>query len=164
MKIKHYPLNTDVTDSATGLLGRLVHLIIETGDVRHYNFQPRGLNPKTGQPVDRFWIQPCRILNVDSAVERELPVEVIGTEVTDDASGFTGKAISVILHPSGCVHVGVQPAGKLGETGGKIDSCDFDIRRISGPAVPKFTPEELAREERRAPSPSGHGRAGPRSL
>lgn len=165
MKIKHYPLNTDVTDSATGLLGRLIHLQLELGDIRFYNFQPRGLNPKDGQPVGRFWLVPSRILNAAPEIEREIPVEVLGTDVTDDASGFTGTATALTLHPSGCVHISVQPRGSLAETGGRIEVCDFDIRRVSGPAIPKLTEPQRAQAERTNPSPSvNNARPGPRSL
>jgi hypothetical protein len=164
MKIKHYPLNSKVTDSATGLSGSLVHLSIELGNVRFYNFQPRGLNPEDGQPVARFWVMPERIQNPPGEIETELPVEAIGTEVTDDASGFTGKAISLTLHPSGCVHIVVQPAGKLAKTGAKVEACDFDIRRVSGPAIPVLTPAARAESEYRNPSPSHCDRTGPRSL
>lgn len=164
MKIEHLPLNVDVTDTATGLTGRLVHLNIETGDQRYYNFQPRGLNPETGQPAKRIWLAPARIKDLPPPVVTELPVEVLGTKVTDDASGFTGKAVAITLHPSGCVHVLIQPSGALAKTGDAIESCDFDIRRVSGPAIPKLTDDQLAESERRHPSPSGSSRCGPRDL
>lgn len=164
MKIKHLPLNSEVTDSATGLRGRLVHLQFELNDIRFYNFQPRGLNPEDGQPVRRFWVVPSRVLKAPAEIESEIPLEVLGTKATDDASGFTGTVTAITLHPSGCVHVLIQPAGTLAKTGSAIAAEDFDLRRVSGPAIPKLTPKEIAAEEKRAPSPSPCGRPGPGSL
>lgn len=153
-----------ITDSATGLSGMLTHFQAELGGNRYYNFQPSGLNPEDGQPVKRLWLTEDRMTNAPTAKMVDLPLEVLGTEVADAASGFRGKATSVTLHSSGCVHVHVQPEGRLAKTGAAIESCDFDIRRLSGPAIPQLTEEQIERSEKKNPSPSATERAGPRAL
>lgn len=55
-----FKLGTPVKDNVTGLKGMLIHMMIE-GDNVAYTFQPRGINPKTQQPVDEFWIDADRV-------------------------------------------------------------------------------------------------------
>lgn len=146
-------LNTDVKDTATGLKGRLTHMLIEHGGTTYYLFQPRGLTTKTREPLDGFWITPQRVKGGVEIPTPELPTEVLGTEVTDDASGFKGIAIGLKLHVNGCVHLDVQAPGLTAE-GERIKAQDFDIRRLSGKAIKKMTEQEQAESERKHPSPA----------
>src|SRR5438132_538386 len=64
-----------------------------------------------------------------------LALDVLGTEVEDEASGFKGKAVASVLHINGCLHIDVQPSGILEETGTRIEPQNFDIRRLKGKAI-----------------------------
>jgi hypothetical protein len=154
-------LGTKVKDSATGLAGMLTHFQVEMDERGWYRFQPAGLNPEDGQPVKAMWIVPERV-NKPADTFVELPLEVLGTQVIDRASGFKGQAINVVLHISGCVHVGVQPNGVLDKTRAPIDSCDFDIRRLAGDAIQRMTDEERAADQKAKPSPGPMDKCGPR--
>jgi len=152
-------LNTDVKDTATGLEGRLTHYQLQVGGNEHYHFQPRGINPDTGAPLLGIWLESARI---EGGIEIEKPhvhwpVEILGTEVKDDASSFSGTAIALILHTNGCVHVDVQPKGTQKKNGAPINSHDFDIRRISGEKVPVLTEAQREESERENPSPAPIG-------
>lgn len=145
-------LGTIVRDTATGLKGMLTHYQIEMCDQRYYSFQPSGLNNKTGQPAKNYWIVEDRIAGGQHGVEPDLPTQVIGTQATDLASGFSGTIISICLHISGCVHALVMPKGVL-KTGEAKDSCDFDLRRLAGPAITKLTEAARRLDEKKRPSP-----------
>lgn len=146
-------LGTIVKDSATDLAGMLTIFEERIGGNSFYLLQPRGLNPKDGQPAKRLWLDPPRVIGgVAAELPTDWPREILGTEVEDEASGFKGKAIAIALHISGCVHVSVQPAG-VTETGAAIESEQFDLRRLSGPAIKKLTEPERAKSQKDKPSP-----------
>lgn len=147
-------LGSIATDKATGLKGMPTHLYIEMNNTRMYNFQPRGLNEETGQPIERFWLVEERLVGGERVAEPELPTAVLGTEVEDEASGFTGVATAITLHISGCVHVTVQPPGRIKKTGERIKADDFDIRRLKGKAVPKIDEQAREKDQARRPSPA----------
>lgn len=149
-------LGSYVTDKATGLEGMVTHLQIEMDKTEYLRFQPRGLNPKSGQPVDSMWLVETRLEGGNRIPTPDLPVHVLGTIVEDEASGFTGMAISLILHINGCVHFNVQAKG-LQDTGAPIGECNFDIRRLKGEAITPMTKEEQKIDEKKKPSPSGDG-------
>jgi hypothetical protein len=102
-------LGSKVTDIATGLKGMVTNLQIEMDGQRFVRFQPRSLNPETGEPVKGMWVVEARLKGGEIVEEPELPRGVLGTEVEDEATGFCGIATSICLHISGCVHVSVQP-------------------------------------------------------
>lgn len=154
-KFTHIKLGREVLDEATQLLGMLTHLCIEIGYTQYYFFQPAGLNPETGQPIKGFWLVAGRVGGDDLYTETELPVEVLGTKVKDKASGFSGMAIALHLHINGCVHLAVKPPGKLAKTGETVAAQDFDIRRLTGPAVPVLTEDEKESSQKKNPSPVG---------
>lgn len=85
--------------------------------------------------------------------EVEVPFDILGTEVTHDASGFKGTATAFVQHPHGCFHIYIQPKGRLGKTNGPISDAHFALTACSGPAIPKKSAQELKEEERRRPSP-----------
>lgn len=147
-------LGSNVTDTATGIEGMATHLQIEMNMAEYYQFQPRGLNPKSGQPVDRMWLVEERLEGGTIVDDMNLPTHVLGTIVEDEASGFTGMAVSLVLHINGCVHFNVQAKG-LQDTGAPIETCNFDIRRLKGEMINPMTPEEQKQDEVERPSPSG---------
>jgi hypothetical protein len=153
--IKIIKLGSVTKDTATGLMGMVTHAYMELDRRLQYAFQPRGLNPETGQPVDRVWVVPDR-LDMDGVAFDAVafPIEVLGTEVTDTASGFKGIAIGINMHISGCVHVAVQPKGTLAKTGAAVASMDFDIRRLKGKAIPVLTEDERSSDQAARPSPA----------
>ena len=148
-----YQLNAMVTDIGTGLLGMLTHLNIEMNQTRVYRFQPRGLNPETGAPVSALWIVPERIKGGITVPEPELPLQVLGTDVEDIATGFKGTATALVLHATGCLHIAIQPKGKLKSTGAPADGHDFDIRRVKGSALKPMTAKQVKKSQDKDPSP-----------
>lgn len=151
-----FKLGSVVRDKATGATGTLTHVCIGLDYRVQYAFQPKGLNPETGQPIRGIWITSSRIVSISKPPEASkvpLPVHVLGTKVEDKASGFNGMAISLTLHTNGCVHVEVQPSGYNRSTNATIDPCEFDIRRLTGPAIKKMSDEELEEDQKARPSP-----------
>ena len=126
---------------------------VDMGGQHYYSFQPRQLNPETGDPVDSFWVVSDRLSGGDQIAVVDMPTEVLGTEVEDTATGFKGTATAVTLHISGCVHVEIQPKGVQKKNGERIKSQGFDIRRCKGKAVKPLTEQELEQSQRAKPSP-----------
>lgn len=147
-------LGTPIKDKATGLDGMLIHMIVQTDGSRFYNFQPRGLNPENGQPVKRKWITADRVIGGIEIPEVDLPLNVLGTQVEDMASGFNGTAIAITLHINGCVHIDVQPKGIQKKTGDAMESHNFDIRLLKGKAIKALSDSERAKSEKENPSPT----------
>jgi hypothetical protein len=150
-----FKLGSAVRDKATGATGTLTHVCIGLDYRTQYAFQPKGLNPETGQPIRGIWISPQRIVTFGKpeASQVPLPLHVLGTKVEDTASGFNGMAISLTLHTNGCVHVEVQPSGCVRSSNATIDPLDVDIRRLTGPAIKKMNDEELEADQKARPSP-----------
>ena len=145
-------LGTEVTDITAGQVGMLTHMQVEMNLNEYYNFQPRGLNPKTGEPVDVRWLVDSSIEGGVEVIPPYLPLELLGSQVTDNASGFAGTVVSLRLHINGCVHASVQSSQIL-ETGTVPLSVDFDIRRLSGEKIPVLTDEALETSQSINPSP-----------
>lgn len=146
-------LGTECKDSATGLKGTLTHWIMDMGGVVSYLFQPRGLTDE-GQPVERLYLCRARLITKDADHEMiEAPFEILGSKVTDKASGFTGTAITLIRHLNGCFHIEIQPAGVL-PTKKPIQTRDFDVRACTGEKIPVLTPAQRRASEEEAPSPT----------
>lgn len=146
---------TLATDTASGIDGMITHLHVEQDGRAQYCLQPKGLNPEDGQPLRRIWTIGERLNGATPNHTASLPLEVLGTEVTDEASGFSGTATALQLHISGCLHVVVQPKGRHPKNNGMIECCDFDIRRLSGKAIKKLTEAEREADQAQRPSPSG---------
>lgn len=163
MKKTIIKLGSVVRDRATGLSGMFTHLQVELDGREFYNFQPKGLNPEDGQPVKRAWLVPERVKGAIKHVSVDLPLEVLGSQVEDEASGFAGMVTALTLHISGCVHVHVQPKGILPKTGATIEPHDFDIRRLKGSAIKAMTEAERDASQAARPSPGASDRYSPRS-
>lgn len=155
MLVRVLKLGTECQDKATKLRGTLTHWCIDLGGTLNYLFQPKGLDEE-GQPVQKLFLPKERLDVGDEEFEEiDVPMEILGTVVTDNPSGFTGTAIEFIRHINGCFHVVVQPEGLLPKKNTPIGRCDFDLRRCSGKKIPKLS--EKARQEsiKKEPSPTG---------
>lgn len=157
-------LGTPVTDKASGLEGMLVHMQVQSSLARFYNFQPRGLNPETGAPLKRYWITPDRVIGGIEIPDPALPLAALGTQATDNASGFHGTVTAITLHINGCVHASICHKGVQPKSGEAIDDQDFDLRLLTGPAIPVFTEAELEKSHQEKPSPMAAGACGPRPM
>lgn len=156
MKIETLILGTECEDRATGLRGTLTHWVLCMDGRINYVFQPKGLD-HDGQPINHLMLNEARLeVNDSDYVEVEVPVEILGTQVTDKASGFTGMAIDFIYHINGCFHVAIQPRGVVERTGLPINVHEFDLRRCSGEKITELSKEELAESIEEGPSPTGN--------
>ena len=155
-KIKVLPVRSENKDTITGLSGVITHIQYDMDGHVKYLFQPRGLDLETGLPVERMFMDEARFEIKKGKVDIEIPAGVLGTDVTDIASGFTGVATDFIMHPNGCFHVSVKPRGLLAKTNATIKAQDFDIRMLRGDALGEpMTEPELQASEKKNPSPAG---------
>lgn len=161
-KIKVLKLGQVFTDTATGLEGTLTNWYLDMEGRIDYYFQPRGINPETGQPVGRQVLEGHRLTPIADVnyEEIEIKFDILGSQVTDKASGFTGTAVALIRHINGCLHVVVQPKGVLPKTGEAIKRSDFDTRELEGEKIPKLGESALAHSKQTTPSPSGSNPTG----
>lgn len=143
-----------VKDDVSGTIGILTHFCLDMDLNPTYVYQPRGLNPKTKQPVDVIWISESRV-SEGMEIEVDLPTHIIGTHAEDIATGFNGTIIAMTYHINGCIHVDIKPQGILEETGNTIDTCNFDIRRIIGEAIKPLDENKLQKSLTDTPSPAG---------
>lgn len=147
-------LGTICTDRATKLKGTLTHWIIGMGGQITYLFQPKILDDE-GQPVERLFLEVERLTVKPKDFEKvQVPVDILGTIVTEDASGFTGMAISFIRHINGCFHVTIQPAGLQPKDGSPIKMSDFDLRSCSGKKIQQLSEKALKVSKKKKPSPT----------
>ncbi|MEI6396736.1 MAG: hypothetical protein WCO48_01535 [Candidatus Taylorbacteria bacterium] len=162
IKIRVLKLGTVCKDKATGLEGTATHWVCDMGKKVEYLFQPKGLNPEDGQPVHKLILEEERLSFRPLDIEEiEIPFEILGTQVTDSASGFSGMAVRFIRHINGCFHVSVQPAGVLKKTRTPIKSSEFDLRECSGKMIKKMDNKQLAASKKKHPSPTGDSFAKP---
>jgi hypothetical protein len=63
---------------------------------------------KNGETADGTWLVEAR-LEGEQIQRPSLPLEVLGTKVSEQHTKFTGTAISLALHHTGCVHFNLQP-------------------------------------------------------
>jgi hypothetical protein len=155
-KIKVAKLGTVCKDRATELTGTLTHWIYNMDGHVDYLFQPKGLTEE-GQPVDKLYLEIDRLkLKSGDFEDIVIPAEILGTQVTDKASGFTGMAVSFIRHINGCFHVAIQPKGLLAKNNSPIKRCEFDLRGCEGKEIKKLSEAEKKKSEKDEPSPN-HG-------
>lgn len=152
MRILTYELGVMVTDIITKTKGMLTHLEVEMDESVRYIYQPHGLNPKTGGPVDRIVINEARVGD-GKVITMDVPMEILGTEAEDIATGFKGKIVSLVYHINGCLHVTIKPSGVLAETGSTIEPNDFDIRRVKGEKITPFGVKKMKKDIEKKPSP-----------
>lgn len=152
--MKLLELGTKVVDSASATNGMLTHAQIGGDDAIAYLFQPEGINPETGQPVKEQWIVGSTRIKYGKIIDVDMPLDIMGKQVTDKASGFKGEIIHLTLHISGCVHALVQAKGIVKKTGALIEPVDFDIRRLSGKCLPALNETEKKKDIKKKPSPA----------
>lgn len=151
-------LTTPCKEKASDLKGAVTHAIIKMDRSIQYLFQPRGTNPDDGQPVERMFVGPERLIVTDKDYENvEIPFEILGTQVTDKASGFSGMAVEFVRYTHGCFHVIIQPKGSLPKTNSPIKQAEFDLRQCEGPMIKKLDEQQLAESKKKNPSPDPLG-------
>jgi hypothetical protein len=147
-------LGTECRDKATALKGTVTHWIMNMGGGIDYLFQPKGLNEE-GQPLKKLYLCQERLAVKETDFEMvEVPFEILGSKVTNKASGFTGMAVQFVRHPSGCFHVEIQPEGTLPKKGTPVTTNDFDIRECVGEKIPKLSEPQMKKSTAERPSPS----------
>ena len=144
-----------VKDKASGSKGMLTHYHIDMDSNENYLFQPAGLNPETQLPIDTIWLSKGRVVG-GKEISPDLPMEVLGTQAEDIATGFKGMVIAICQHINCCIHLEVKPKGTLKKSGETIKAQDFDIRRLKGPAIKQLTEEERDKSTKKNPSPAPH--------
>lgn len=150
--MKVLELGVMVSDTVSGTKGMLTHLVVDMDNIIQYIYQPRGLSPKTGQPIDTLLLAPSRIKGAKE-IEVDLPVEILGTQAEDIATGFKGTVINLIYHINGCTHAGIKPKGIIAATGNTIAVHEFDVRRIKGEAIKPLKAKDLKKSITEKPSP-----------
>ena len=156
MEIRVLKLGAKCLDRATELEGTLTHWICGMDQNVRYLFQPSGLDEE-GQPVKKLLVcgERLDVGKDDSFFEEiEIPFEILGTVVTDGASGFKGMAVEFVRHLNGCFHVSIQPKGRLPKNNAAIASHDFDLRGCTGEKIREMTDGEKREDKKRSPSPS----------
>lgn len=156
--MKVLQLGKIVKDTVTDMTGMLTHLILHLGGNKDYVFQPRGLNPQTGEPVDKMWISEERVEG-GNFIDIDPPLNILNTFAQDEASGFKGTVVNIVYHINGCIHVGIKPKGLIKSTGSSVTTHDFDIRRVSGPMIKQMSEEQIEESVKKTPSPEGYRNA-----
>jgi len=153
-KIKVIKLGTRCKDKATELMGTLTHWMYNMDGHVDYLFQPKGLDTE-GQPVDKLFLEADRLRVTEKDFEEiEVPVEILGTQVTDKASGFTGMAVAFIRHINGCFHVFIQPKGLLSKNNSPVKRCEFDLRGCEGKKIKELSEAAKKKSQEKNPSPA----------
>lgn len=153
--MKIFTLGDMVKDTVSDTEGMLTHLILDMDGGSRYIFQPKGLNPKTLQPVERISLDKSRILGATEE-EVDLPIDILGKPGEDVATGFKGTIIGLIYHINGCLHVDVKPKGTLPDSGDTVQAHEFDIRRMIIDGKKPLSKFELKKSIKEAPSPDGY--------
>lgn len=153
-KFRLVGLSKPCKDIVTGLNGMVTHHIILMDNTVSYIFQPKGINPEDGQPVQRIIVVQNRIIASENDYENiEVPIEILGTEISDKASGFSGTAIELVRYTHGCFHVIIQPKGKLRRTNSTIKHSEFDLRQCEGPMIKQLDATQIKESQKKNPSP-----------
>lgn len=140
-------VGTAATDRATGISGEITHVTVDLERNLKYHIQPRKISTITMHPLPGVWVSPNRIDPAQLPVRMvrvELPLDLLGTFVRATHCGMTGMVVGIQLHPLGCVHVLIQPAG-TGLEGFAIDLYECDYRSLENapelPAAENPSPE-----------------------
>jgi hypothetical protein len=152
--MKLFELGTIVTDSATGIKGALVSAQL-LGDTAFYYLQPAALDPETGTPVHRVWIEAVRVSG-GKMVETDLPIDfnaVLNTEVEDIITGLKGTVVGAYVMMNGCLHLRVQPHGVIRKNGAIKEVVEIDYRMLKGPKLKLMSKAALVKDRKARPSP-----------
>lgn len=157
MKIEVIKLGSPCRDKATGLKGAVTHWLYDMGHRIDYVFQPKGLNEETGQPVDILVLEAERLEISPKCFElAEIDEDILGSQVTDEMTGFKGMAVGFVRHTHGCFHVQIQPKGRLPKSNDPVKKREFDLRFCTGKKIKKMKPDELEKSTKEKPSPTGN--------
>ncbi len=153
MQLRVLKLGTKCQDIPTGLSGAVTHWIMDQSKKVEYLFQPRGLDDDH-QPLERIFTEIERLKVTDKDFEIvEVPFEILGSIVEDEASGFKGVATKFVRHINGCFHVCIQPSGLVPKTKKPIKWGEFDLRGCTGKMIKKLSADELQKSQKENPSP-----------
>lgn len=154
--MKILKLGQKVRDSITKVEGVLTIFTIDCGKNKNYLFQPRGLNPDNGFPLDTYWVTKNRVIPFDSEEllydNIKMPTEILHTLVYDKITTFAGIAIGLTYYLNGCIHVDIKPR-TLSPNGNSIEAKECDFRRLEGEAITTMTEKEHTKSIQEAPSP-----------
>lgn len=155
MKFSVIKLGTPCKEMATALSGMITHWTINMDRQVQYLFQPKGLD-ENGKPLKKMFCGPARLEaeGSNNFEEVEVPFEILGSRVTDKASGFTGTAVEFVRHINGCFHVAIQPAGLNAKTKAPFDRHEFDLRLCTGEKITLLSENELKQSRENTPSPT----------
>ncbi len=157
-KFRVLKLKTVCFDRASQLTGTITHMTIRMDGSVGYFFQPQGLDEK-GEPRERLFVKAEHLdVTPEAYHEIDVPMNILGTIVTDDLSSFSGMAMAFVWHINGCLHVSVQAPAKDGKV---LLPLEFDLRHCSGEEIPKLTEAEVVASEVKKPSPAGERREPP---
>lgn len=151
--MKLLQLGTMVKDKPSRTEGMLINAVIDMDQQVEYIYQPKGLSPKTGEPVDVIMVVSSRIEG-GTMEEVDVPVQYLGTDAQDIATGYTGTVINIVYHINGCMHIGIKPPGQNSE-GNTFATKEFDIRRVTGEVIKPLEGEALKESKVKTPSPTG---------
>jgi len=150
MKVKLLQLGVPCTESYTkATVTPTVAIIRDGSNSIGYGFRTKGLDKATGKPHEHKWVPEGRL--DAQAVEMELPVHVLGTDV-EHASGFKGKVEALVIMQSGCIHLAIQPT-QLNEDGSFKDIFEASHLECTGAALKPMTEAEKQTERETHPSP-----------
>ena len=156
MKVKMFELHQKCRDKVLKRKITLTHAYITgTGAIQYYGAAPFGQNGESLTPLDGYPVFPDRIEGADKITSVDVPVELIGTKVTDMASGIKGTATEIVIHPGGCVHVRMVPDGVTKDKN-PPHGFEVDIRRLESPLLTKLSEEARKASEKKTPSPAAH--------
>lgn len=155
MKLEVLELGTIVEDTISQTKGMLTHRVVTSGPQIEYIYQPSGLNPKTGIPVKTIWLPKGRIIG--GVVETlDIPIDLIGTEAEDIATGYKGLIAGLTYHIGNCLHVSIATPGICKDTGAVYDSLECDIRRVRGQKITEMNKPERKAAQIKTPSPMAY--------
>ncbi len=95
-----------------------------------YAFQRNGLQKETQTPFRPSWMPRGRFSAMAPKEMLDVPVHFLGLQVIDSLSGFSGMLTEIIIHPNGCVHGTVQPAGQHEITFETRQPADFALTQL----------------------------------
>lgn len=147
--MKVLKMGTTVVEIASDRKGHLDGISIGVNLSVVYKFIPNELN-KGG--IQHSYNVYGEMIKGAPSVEVDLPVEVLGSMVTDIYSGFTGMAVQMAVHLNGCVHFWVQ-GGNLDDDGTLASPQDLSILQLTGKKITKKTLTSLEYVKTGSPKP-----------
>lgn len=152
MELPIVVLGEEVIDKATDQKGILTLAVINMDHRVNYAFQPAKLNKQTGTPAKTYWVSEAQLEGYFKE-DTEFPLNLLGSEVQDECTGYKGVATELVLHINGCIHVYIQSKEPIPETGETANPIELDIRRLKGAELKTLSRSELKESRKQKPSP-----------